>query len=78
MADNDARLTWTADLRSTGPNLPLDLPFDLTSPTNIPSRKGLRGQTPFNECYLKIESTAGWWSLRNVSLSAFINTLANE
>lgn len=77
-ADSADALSWQGQLDSGGVTLPVDLPFDLVSPTNVPLRKGLRGQTPFNECYVKIESTRGWYSLRNVSLSAFLNTLANQ
>lgn len=78
MADNVAVATWSKDLRVVGPNLPQDLEFDLSNLVNMPSRKGLRGLTPFNEAYLKIESTDGWYALRNVSLSAYVNTLKNE
>ncbi len=70
--------TWSEDVRQKGPDLPLDLPFDLGSLASVPTRRGLRGLKPFNEIYLKIESTAGWWELRNVTVSAYLNTLANQ
>lgn len=75
--DSDAR-TWDIDVTQQGPDLPVDLPFDLASSLNIPSRRGLRGIRPFNECYLKIEGLSGWFDLRNVSLSAFINPVKNQ
>jgi len=76
--DNQDLLTWTKDLRPTEPNLPIDLPFDLTSAQNTPMPKGLRDLQEFNECYLKVESDDGWWSLRNISMAAFLNTLAMQ
>lgn len=78
IGDNSTLKTWTADIRPNLPTLPIQLPFNLVNPTNTAARKGTRGLAPFNECYLKIESTEGWFSLRNVSLSAFINTLASR
>lgn len=77
-ADGSDLFTWQADMRQQGPNLPQQLPFNLQQATNIPARKGLRGQPPFSEAFVKIESTQGWYALRNFSLSAFINTLANQ
>jgi hypothetical protein len=76
--DNSDVKLWTADMQAAGPTLPITLPFDLVSATNTPKRKGLRGLQPFNECYLKIESASGWFELRNVSMSAFINTLDSQ
>lgn len=69
---------WTHDLRQTGVSLPVDLPFDLVTPGAVTGRRGLRGAKPFNEAYLKIESAAGWWALRNVTLSAYLNMLRNQ
>jgi len=70
--------TWTKDMRTSGQSLPVDLPFDLDNPQAVTARRGLRGKTPFNEAFLKIESAAGWWALRNVTLSAYLNTLRNQ
>ncbi|HVX56981.1 MAG TPA: hypothetical protein VHA37_04565 [Candidatus Saccharimonadales bacterium] len=70
--------TVQMDLRPAGPGLPFDLPFDLASTQATPSRMSLRGLSPFNECFVKVESTAGWWELQNISLSAFLNMLQNE
>ncbi len=44
-----------------------------TSPTTI--RRGLRGLGDFSEMYLRLESTAGWWTCRNITLGAFVNAL---
>lgn len=77
VADDAVVKTWSADARPNAPTLPLTLPFDLVNPTNTPRRKGLRGLQPWNEAYLKIESTAGWFEVRNISMSAFVNTLAS-
>lgn len=78
IGDGATLKTWTADLRPQGPNLEIDLEFDLTNPTNTPARKGLRGLPPCNESYVKVESAAGWWSLKSISTSAFTNTLASQ
>lgn len=78
VADANELKTWQVDARQSGPTLEIDLDFDLQSDGNRPFRKGLRGLTAFNECYLKLESTAGWWRLRNASMSAFVNTLRNQ
>lgn len=66
---------WTKNLQPPGPNLPIDLPFDLTSPSNTKMPRGLRGNVPFNECFLKIEGTSGFASFINFYLSAFLNTI---
>lgn len=78
LADGAELRNWSADLRQAGVDLPVDLPFDLADPAARAARRGLRGLRAFNEAYLKIESTAGWWELRNVTLSAYLNMLQNE
>lgn len=73
--------SWAHDLRPAGVNLPVNLPFDLGNPGAVTGRRGLRGAKPFNEVYLKIESrvgSAGWWALKNVTLSAYLNMLQNQ
>lgn len=70
LGDNTDLRTWQHDMRFTGLTLPVDLPFDLDSPAARTGRRGLRDLRRFNECYLKIESTAGWWALRNCTLRA--------
>lgn len=76
IADNATVKSWTVDVQQTGPHLPIALDFYLTSDTNLPRRRGLRGLPPFNEAYWTIESTTGWWSLRNASMGSFLNTLS--
>jgi hypothetical protein len=79
IGDNSELRSWTGNLLSEGVDLPVDLPFDLPSPTaQLPVRRGLRGLQPFNEVYLKIESTVGWWELKNATLSAYLNMLQNQ
>ncbi len=49
--------------------------FFLQSTRAIDVKKGLRGLPQFNECYLTLETTEGWYALRSVSMSAFTNPL---
>lgn len=70
--------SWQHDLRQSGVTLPVSLPFDLANPRAVTGKRGLRGLPPFNELYLKIETTSGWFALRNVTVSAFLNMLQNE
>jgi len=78
MGDDAELKAWTADATGQGQTLPVDLPFDLDNPSATAARRGLRGLPKFNEAHLRIESTAGWWRLRNWTLSAFLKTLANQ
>ena len=76
---DDATLRqWQKDVRQQGPTFPVTLPFTFASATSTPTRRGLRGCRAFNEMYLKIESTSGWWELRNVTVSAYLNMLQNQ
>lgn len=75
IADNDSVKTFEIDVRQGGVDLPVDLPFDLASPARPVRRRGLRGLPPCNEVYLKLESTAGWWELWNVTMCGFLNML---
>lgn len=67
--------TWQIDGRAQGPNLEINLEFDLTADGNRAFPMGLRDLISFNECYLKLSSTEGWFSVRNISMSAFVNAL---
>jgi hypothetical protein len=78
VADNADLKSWQGDLRQGAPNLPIDLPFDLTSETNTPITKRLIGLRRFNELFLKIESSSGWWQLNNLSLAAFLRCLRGD
>jgi hypothetical protein len=71
IGDNSELRMWTADVTGSGPDLPVDLPFDLFSPAAIKARRGLRGLQRFNECYVKVESSAGWFSLRSLTMTAY-------
>jgi len=70
VGDQDELRSWQHDLRTEGVNLPVNLPFDLASPRARTGRRGLRDLRRFNECYLKIESSTGWWALKNATLRA--------
>jgi hypothetical protein len=54
------------------------LPFLLATeqPTLIPF--SLRGLPSFNELFLKIESTGGWWELRNLTVGARVRPLKRK
>lgn len=78
VCDNVEVNTWTVDVRPQGPYLEQTLEFDLQADGNIAFPSGLSGLQPFNECYLKLSATAGWFSLRNASMSAFVNTLRTQ
>ncbi len=68
---------WSNTLEPSGDILGTGtLPFLLASSSPTTIKKGLRGIASFNECYLRIESTTGWWHLRNVTLGAFVNALS--
>lgn len=71
--------TWTKDARADGPVLEIDLEFDLVSDGNRPFRESMLDHaTPANEYFIKLESTAGWWRLRNATMAAYVNTLEME
>lgn len=77
-------ISWVADLVTlrtfvgtfspTGDILGVGtLPFLLATnaPTSLP--EGLRGLVEFQEAFVKLETTTGWWFLRSVSCSAYAN-----
>lgn len=78
VGDNNVLRAWSADLVQVGVSLPVNLPFNLSSPGYKTHRRGLRGCTAFTEIYLKIESASGWWSLRSVTMSAYLNMMQNQ
>lgn len=55
-----------------------DLPFLLSSQKPSLASFSLRGLPAFNELYLKVESESGYWSLRNLSLSARVRPLKTK
>lgn len=60
----------SGDILGTG-----TLPFLLQSDSPSKVTKGIRGLPAFNEAYLQIQTTAGWFWLKNITASAFINPL---
>lgn len=78
VCDNVEVKTWIVDARQLGPYLEQTLEFDLIADGNRAFTRTLRDLAPFNECYLKLRSESGWFSLRNVSISAFVNTLRTQ
>jgi hypothetical protein len=83
---DDADLkTWTRTFEPSGDILGTDIISDdpetsfllqSTSPTLVSS--SLRDLPSFREMYLKIESTSGWWELRNLSVSARVRPMKNK
>lgn len=68
---------WVGSFAPDGDILGVDvLPFLLQAdaPTKLPY--GIRGLPDFNEAFLKMETQRGWFWLRSVSASSFINPLA--
>lgn len=68
--------TWTGSFSPTGDILGIGtLPFLLQSdaPSTLPN--GIRGLQDFYEAYLRIETQTGWFWLRSVAATAFVNPL---
>lgn len=78
VCDNVEVRRWDVSLSPSGPVLPVVVPFVLGSGQPATGRRSLRGLSEFNEVYLKIESPSGWFVLRNVTASAFLQTLRNQ
>lgn len=78
VADGDIARTWSAAVSPVGPVLPVTLNFVLGSGNPSTIRRSLRGLSDFNEIYLRLESAQGWFSCRNITLSAFLNMLDNQ
>ncbi|HTA30712.1 MAG TPA: hypothetical protein VK731_09500 [Candidatus Cybelea sp.] len=75
---NDLALakSWGATTAPTGDILGQGtLPFLLASTAPSKFNKGVRGLPAFNEQYLALETTSGWFWLRNIIAGAFINPL---
>lgn len=79
VADLNEVKTWPGTFEQSGSVLDgddqLDINFVLSSNAPMKIIKGIRGLPAFNEAYLTIESTAGWWFLRNITAMAFLNPL---
>lgn len=77
---DDADLkTWTKSFEPSGDILGTDsLPFQLQSTSPTLAAASLRDLPSFREMYLKIESAAGWWELRNLSVSARVRPMKSK
>ena len=75
-ADTVLAKTWNGSFNPTGDILGVDtLPFLLESTGPVKVTKGIRGLPAFNEAYISITSNSGWFWLKNIICSAFINPL---
>jgi hypothetical protein len=77
VADLTTQKTWTGNFAPTGSILggpdTLGVDFYLASTSPVKVTKGIRGLPAFNEAYLSIESTSGWFFLRSITAGAFVN-----
>jgi len=74
--DTTLAANWSSTFPQSGDILGQDvLPFLLASNSPILVKKGIRGLPSFNEGYLAIESSSGWFWLKNISVTAFVNPL---
>lgn len=76
MADLTQVQQWSGAFQPSGDILGVDvLPFLLqsTAPSILPN--GIRGLPDFQEAYLRIETMTGWFWLKSIAASAFINPL---
>jgi hypothetical protein len=74
VADLQSVKNWTGSTNITGDILGIGtLPFLLESTAPVKITKGIRGLPAFNEAYITIQSTSGWFWLKNIVASAFIN-----
>lgn len=78
IADLVASRSWVTSIVPTGPTLPVALNFVLGGQVPTVTRRSLRGLSDFNEIYLRLESSQGWFSCRNITLAAFLNMLDNQ
>lgn len=79
VADNAVVQNWTGEFSPEGDILGEGtMPFLLasTSPVNI--TEPIRGLIDFNEAYLRIETTRGWFWLKSISAGAFVNPLDED
>ncbi len=79
MADNVAVRTWVGAPEPSGSILGgddlLGETFTLASTSTINVRRNLRNLKAFNESFVRIESETGWWALRSITVSAFLNPM---
>lgn len=76
VTDFVAARVWESSVVPTGDRLGIGtFPFRLSSKNPTLIKRSLSGTHEFNEAYLSITSTHGWWFLRNITLAAFINPI---
>jgi len=70
-------LTWSENFTAAGDVLGVGRlgPFQLSSLTPVKISKSLRTLPTFNEVYLSISTTSGFFKLRSITVSAFLNAL---
>jgi len=77
---DDADLkTWSKQFEPTGDVLGTGtLPFLLQSVGPTVAAGSLRSLPSFRELYLKLESSSGWWELRNLSVSSRVRPMKTK
>jgi hypothetical protein len=79
VADNAVTKTWTSQAQPDGDILGVNtLPFKLASQTPVKVTQDVRELPAFNEAYVRVETQQGWFRLKNITASAFINPLNEE
>jgi hypothetical protein len=76
MADNAVVKNWVGDFEPEGDILGEGImPFLLASTSPVTITENIRGLSEFNEAFVKIESTTGWFWLKSIAACAFVNPL---
>lgn len=76
ITDNAQAQTWSATFQPSGDILGVGtLPFLLSSTKPSVVVQSLLGLPEWNEAYLTIETSSGWFGCRNVTLNAMMNAL---
>jgi hypothetical protein len=74
VADTAVAKSWKGNFAPTGDILGVGtLPFLLESTIPIKVIKGIRGLPAFNEAYISIQSFTGWFWLKNIVATAYLN-----
>lgn len=70
-------ITWQQNFSANGDILGVGIlgPFQLASVIPVKVMKSLRSLRSFNEMYLAISTTSGFFKLRNITVAAFLNAL---
>jgi hypothetical protein len=80
--DEAIAATWTVSPSPSGsllrgPDL-LGSTFTLASTSTLTLTQAIRGLPEFNEAYLQITTTTGWFALRNITVGAYVNPLLDS